>query len=180
MTDTQDTGKILVGRLRKLAVHCGDLNLETALEAVARALADALDPPPEPEPEIRPGELVLADGEYILITSDEGMLWTKGNRAPPNFVVDRIATQNDVEQWAKRFPGSLFSAFQCLARLLVSQEQPPELKGEDREKYVVTEKRPAFCGERFVNPWSGNVAKFTCADETALRVWIVKPKEDTE
>ncbi len=138
-------------------------------------VAIALDPPQEPE--TPPGKLVMACGNVLQITSEDGLCWPNGDKSDPAYPIDRIATEADVTQWANEFAYSNFKALQLLARLVASQEPKPELKGEDKEKYVVVEKRVGLHGERHVNIY-GEVVFINRTERTAFRVWIAVPKDD--
>ena len=177
----QELLKATAGRLRVLITEhrAAESKLGAAVEESLDLIFDVLDPPPEPS--IPPGELVMLNVglsyPFLRITVDdphiqllEG-LSSSGARAGNRM---RLANAEDVQNWVKCSPDIAFEVFQRYARLLVSQEQPPELRKRDKENWKLTgEKRIAIVGEWFLSEYRHPVKVLA---DTELPVWIVEKK----
>ncbi len=146
----------------------------------AREIADLLDPPPEPEPEIPPGELVKDKLGGLLFTTTAEPLRLDAYmdlRPDPGAGALRSVQPRDVQRFVDGNFNFVTCIFRTFARLVISQEPKPELKGEDKENYTVVEKRIGHAGQYTVSTGDGRVR--ILAITTALLVWIVKPKENS-
>ncbi len=145
---------------------------------IAGVFDDAVDPPPDPEPKIPPGELVVDQNGNLRAMSGDGpiaMCPTVSRYRCGETL--RLATGEDACEYIKASPKLALAHFRHLARLVVSQEPKPELKGDDKLQWEVVERRLSKSGEPIVNQVTGYVYHATFDSE--LLVWIVKPKENS-
>ncbi len=171
----KDDPQELLALANRLRTHADEYDgPDENVRDVLRELAVFICPPQDPEPEIPPGELVLVGGEYLQITSNEGLRWTGGVLDDDQGTITRIASSDDVKKWAQRYYGSSLKAFKHLARLVVSQEQPPELIGGDEDVFTVPERRFGKTGEYCFDAVTGRVFYIQC--DTVIPAWIVTKK----
>ena len=168
-----DAAEQLRKKYREL-LHTGSAH---GYREVLLTVADALDPPPKPEPEFPPGTLVATADGCLRITTTDGLLMPgPGLSAFCDEEIHHKATATDVTRYVNDGAAEVvLEGLQDYALFVVSQEKPPELLGDDKEKYVVVEKRIGKAGEWYVSPNSKAILRLY--EESALPVWIVKPKE---
>ncbi len=172
--DPQELAKSIASLLRQ-RFEPGDIGYRTAM-LIADAFADALDPPPEREQEIPPGELVADDEPYIFVQSEGGLRFLAGGPSACSPDEVHLASSAEVQSFAKEYPTTLHEALLHLARLLVSQEQPPELIGGDEDVFTTPERRLGKSGEYCFDVADGRV--FQIDYDTVIAAWIVKPKDN--
>ncbi len=174
MDDPQDRFNEVAKRLRAIVLDIPGEAITPhgkLLFLIADVFDDALDPPPEPEP-IPPGELVIDNCGCLRRTTQEGLTYLEGGKAPDYAV--RLATVGDVQRFTNECPNVVFYAVRDFARLLVSQEQPPDLIGGDEDVFTTPERRLGKAGEYCFDAVTGRVFYLHC--DTVIPAWTVTKK----